>query len=132
LYNLQQNLDELDDWDGKNVDKLILLKTQNEKKKEVMNIINRQKSNTKEIISVYHNEGLKFIPKDLLKRIKKDTYIRLSYLSSFPYLLTLLVDLEQHFSELKNFFISLNEESFFEKIGLLSETKLKNKKRIHR
>jgi hypothetical protein len=109
-----------------------MLKTKNDKNEKGFKILNRQKSNTKDIMGTYHNEGIKLIPQGLTKKIKKDTRIRLHYLLSFPYLLTLLVDLEQHFKEMKDFFISLNKESFFERIGLLSETKLKNKKRLHR
>lgn len=93
----------------------------------------RTKSNTNELMGTYHNEGIKMIPSEVLKKkTNRDLNIRLEYLTQFPYLLTLMTDLEEMFREIKDFYLGLTKENFFEKIGIVSETKIKNKKRLHR
>ena len=125
LYDLKKNLRKMSIEENFDLQEMQILE---DKPEDV-----RKKSNTKEIVGRYNNEGIKFLPKEIIqKKITRDLNIRLEYISSFPYLLSLLVDLENLFKEIKEFFISLNKESFFEKIGILSETKLKNKKRLHR
>lgn len=133
LYRLKTNLQQLKNWDGSNLEDFSFLKDAPNNQSSQANFGNRSRTNTTDIVGVYNNEGIKYLPKEMVrKKVARDTRVRLKSISSFPYLLTLLVDLEQLFSEQKQFFISLNQESFFEKIGILSEIKMKNKKRIHR
>lgn len=133
LYQLKANLKQLNKADEINFEDFGFLNKENQKQPKEGSIPSRLRSNTTDIVGLYNNEGIKHIPQEMRrKRVPQHVHVRLESISSFPYLLTLLVDLEQLFSELKEFFISLNQESFFERLGILSEVKLKNKKRIHR
>lgn len=90
---------------------------------------------TRNVMNFYNNQGFEQMKKQT-SRSKRTSMgnqsLSLKSLSSFPYLLSLLVDLENLFQELKTFDLSMDQETFFERMGLISDEKVKNRSRMHR
>lgn len=101
-----------------------------EKKSTVM----RKKAKTRDIMSLYNNQGFSALNLPLRRQesFRNTVRFQLLNLSSFPYLISLLVDLETFFIELRHFRETLEKESFFERLGIVNEEKNKNKRRLFR